>query len=267
MLRALRELNKKTHTNIQEDSILPIIGGRAHSMEEIQAIGKLGYSYAEVSLYEPAQVKVDLPQFLSLKKEYGITYLAHFPNEGDPLNLVSLRESFVPRMYKLFGLASELGITKGTFHFWIDGRWIAPDLVLQKIELILDMVAAANRVGIVLCLENLSEACADFWPAFQKIPDLRMTLDIGHAQLLTQENTSFGFIDKYFNRIAHLHVHDNRGGKSVKDDLHLPLGEGIIDYPRIFRLLQQKSYASSITMEVKPSAMTKTREEILQYFD
>jgi sugar phosphate isomerase/epimerase len=245
---------------------VPIIGGRAHSMEEIQAVGKLGYSCVEISLYDPAQVKVDIPQFLSLKKEYGLTYLAHFPNEGNPLDLANLRENFVPRMHSLFELASELGIAKGTFHFWLDSRWITPDLILQKIELILDMVAAANRVGIVLCLENLSEICTDFLPAFQRIPDLRMTLDIGHAQLLTHENTSFGFIDNHFHRIAHLHVHDNRGGKSVKDDLHLSLGEGIIDYPRIFRLLQQKSYASTITMEVKPSAMTKTREEILQYF-
>jgi sugar phosphate isomerase/epimerase len=246
---------------------VPIIGGRAHNLEDIHAIGKLGYPYAEISLYDPEQVEIDLDQFLRLKEKYGITYLAHYPNEGDPLNLVNLRESFVPKMSRLFELSVKLGIAKGTFHFWIDGRRITPDVVDQKIELILNMAAAAKRLGIVLCLENLSETHKDFMPAFQRVPDLMMTLDIGHAQLLTQENTSFGFIDHCFSRIAHLHVHDNRGGKSVKDDLHLPLGEGILDYPGIFTLLKEKAYTSTMTMEVKPPAMIKTRDEILKYMD
>jgi sugar phosphate isomerase/epimerase len=140
-------------------------------------------------------------------------------------------------------------------------------MVDKKIELMSDMVAVAKRLGIVLCLENLSETYKDFMPAFQSVPDLMMTLDIGHAQLLTRENTSFGFIDHCFSHIAHLHVHDNRGGKSVKDDLHLPLGEGVVDYPGIFTLLKEKAYTSTITMEVKSPAMIKTRDEILKYMD
>lgn len=246
---------------------MAIIGGRAHSMEEIHAVGKLGFPYAEISLYVPEQVEVDLDQLLKLKKEYDISYLAHFPNEGNPFKLENLRDSFVPRMKRLFELSIELGITKGTFHFWIDGRQIVPAMADQKIELISDMVAAAKRLGIVLCLENLSETYKDFMPAFQRIPDLMMTLDIGHAQLLTRENTSFEFIDHYFGRIAHLHAHDNRGGMSVKDDLHLPLGEGVVDYPDIFGLLKERAYNSTITLEVKPPAMMKTKDEILKYMD
>jgi sugar phosphate isomerase/epimerase len=246
---------------------VPIIGGRAHSVEEIHAIGKLGYPYAEISLYAPEQIETDLDQLLKLKNEYGITYLAHFPNESNPVDLENLRESFVPRMKRLFELSVELGITKGTFHFWLDGRWIVPGVADKKNELISDMVAVAKRLGLVLCLENLSENYKDFVPAFQSVPDLMMTLDIGHAQLLHKQNTSFGFIDHYFSRIGHLHVHDNRGGKSVKDDLHLPLGEGIVDYPGIFTLLKEKAYTSTITMEVKPPLMIKTRDEILKYMD
>jgi len=251
----------------EEDFIVPIIGGRAHSLADIHAIGNLGYPYAEISLYVPERVETDLDQLLILKEEYGITYLAHFPNEGNPLDVANLRENFVPTMTRLFELSAKLGIEKGTFHFWIDGRRIASDVISQKIELILNMAAAAKRLGIVLCLENLSETYKDFMPAFQSIPDLMMTLDIGHAQLLTQKNTSFGFIDHYFSRIAHLHVHDNLGGTSVKDDLHLPLGEGIVDYPGIFSLLKEKTYSSTITMEVKPPAMIKTKEKILKYID
>lgn len=44
----------------------------------------------------------------------------------------------------------------------------------------------------------------------------------------------------------------------MKDDLHLCLGEGSIDYPEIFRQLKDKGYHSTITMEVSPADMEKT---------
>jgi len=244
---------------------MAIIGGRAHSLEEIHAIGRLGYPYAEISINKPEQVKAEIGQLLELKRRYGINYLAHYPNEGNPVNLERLRDRFVPDMKRLFEFSAELGIEKGTFHFWLDSRWITPDAADKKIEMIMEMSKAARGMGIVLCLENLSETYGDFLRAFERVPGLMMTLDIGHAQLLAEENTSFGFIKHCFSRITHLHVHDNRGGTSVKDDLHLPLGEGIIDYKGIFTLLKENAYSSTITMEVKPSAMAGTKAEILKY--
>lgn len=246
---------------------MAIIGGRAHSIEEIHEVGRLGYPFAEISLYDPEQVKIALKELLELKQEYGITYLAHFPNEGNPVDLDNLSVRFVPRMKKLFEVSASLNITKGTFHFWIDERHIAHEAVLEKIEMMIDMVEAARNLGIELCLENLSEPYDNFMPAFNCIPDLRMTLDIGHAQLMTDKNTSFGFIENCFDRIAHIHVHDNKGGMSVKDDLHLPLGDGIVDYPGIFTLLKAKGYDSTVTMEVKPPAMAQTRNAILKYLN
>ncbi|MBN1380152.1 MAG: sugar phosphate isomerase/epimerase [Deltaproteobacteria bacterium] len=244
---------------------MAVIGGRAHTIEEVHAVGKGGYPFAEISLYDAEQVEGALNELLRLKREYGINYLAHFPNEGNPVDLDNLSRRFVPRMKRLFELCPPLGITQGTFHFWIDERYIPPEAVSGKIDMMTDMVQAAQSLGIVLCLENLSEPYHDFMPAFDRIPDLRMTLDIGHAQLMTDENTSFGFIDNCFERIGHIHVHDNRGGMSVNDDLHLPLGEGIVDYPGIFTRLKDKGYASTISMEVKPPAMSGTKEAILKY--
>jgi sugar phosphate isomerase/epimerase len=241
------------------------IGGRAHSIEQIHEVGKLGYPYVEISLSVPELIERELDELLEVKNQYGLSYLAHYPNEGNPVDVVNLRNRFLPRMQRLFELSSSVGVEKGTFHFWLDERRMTQDIVLQKIELIAEMVASAKSRGIVLCLENLSEPYPNFIPAFDYVPDLRMTLDIGHAQLLTEENTSFGFILNCFDRIQHIHVHDNKGGASHKDDLHLPLGEGIVDYPRIFSLLKEKGYASTVTMEVKPSEMAGTKAEILKY--
>src|SRR5512136_1947677 len=89
-----------------------IIGGRAHSIEQIHELGKLGYPFAEISLYIPKDVERDLAELLRLKGRYGITYLAHYPNEDDAFDAKILEERFVPRMKRLFELSRALGITK-----------------------------------------------------------------------------------------------------------------------------------------------------------
>ncbi len=241
-----------------------IIGGRAHSIEQIHELGRIGYPFAEISLYVPEDVERNLDELLRLKALYGITYLAHYPNEDDAFDAKILEERFVPRMKRLLELSRGLGITKGTFHFWMDQRFISREVSTRKIELAAEMVSSAKHAGVILFVENLSERSYHFMPMFHRIPDLKMTLDIGHGQLLSRENTSFGFIENCFPRIAHVHVHDNHGGRSPKDDIHLSLGEGAVDYRRILSLLQEKGYNSTVSMEVKLSDMDKTREEIIR---
>jgi sugar phosphate isomerase/epimerase len=238
------------------------IGGRAHTIEELLEVGKLGYPFVEISLDDPATVAGWIPQLLEIKDTYGISFLAHYPNEDNPFDVKELRSKFLPRIKALMVLSRQLGITKATLHFWIDQRWAPAELIPGKLELLSRIVDYGNEYGITVCIENLSERTESFGPAFDAIPDLRMTLDIGHAQLLSQQNTSFRFIEDHISRIVHLHVHDNRGGTSVKDDLHLPLGDGIVDYSAIIASLIKRGYDSTIAMEVKPRDMSRTRKAL-----
>lgn len=238
------------------------IGGRAHTIEELLDVGKLGYPFVEISLNDPETVTGWIPQLLEIKGKYDLSFLAHYPNEDNPLDVNVLQNKFLPRIRTLMDLSRRLDITKATIHFWIDQRWLPVNLIPGKLELLSRIVDYGNEYGITVCMENLSERAESFGPAFEAIPDLRMTLDIGHAQLLATQNTSFRFIEDHFSRIAHLHVHDNRGGTSVKDDLHLPLGEGIVDYTAIIKSLIEKGYDSTITMEVKPGDMSRTKKSL-----
>ncbi len=242
-----------------------IIGGRAHNLAQIHEVGRLGYPYAEISLNDPDEVEQQIPELLRLKDTYGISFLAHYPNEDNPFDAGVLRRQFLPKIKRLLELSHRLDISKGTIHFWIDRRWAPPGLIPEKIVLLGEMAAYAEDQGTVLCIENLTERYDSFMDAFDAVEALRMTLDIGHAQLLSRENTSFRFIEHVFEKIAHVHVHDNRGGTSVKDDLHLALGEGIVDYPAILSRLKERGYSSTITMEVKPVDMPRTREALDRY--
>ncbi|MFY9112253.1 MAG: sugar phosphate isomerase/epimerase [Bacteriovoracaceae bacterium] len=242
-----------------------VIGGRAHNLEQVREVSAQGYPFAEMSLYDPKEVESMLAELVRIREQTGTAYIAHYPNEDNPFDIAVLRERFFPRLKRLVDLSRELGISKGTIHFWMDVRWARPDLIAGKIDLLGEMVDFAEARGITLCIENLSERVESFQKAFDEIPSLRMTLDIGHGQLLSRQNTSFAFIRHAFEKIAHIHVHDNRGGTSVKDDLHLALGEGIIDYPGILKALGDKGYDSTITMEVKPGDMKKSREVLERY--
>jgi len=238
------------------------IGGRAHTIEEIHEVGRLGYPFVEISLDDPKAVADQLPGLLEMKEAYGISYLAHYPNEDNPFDVSVLKDRFVPRINALIDLSRQLDIDKATMHFWIDQRWAPQELVPRKLDLLSEIVGYGAKYGITICIENLSERSESFHVAFEAIPELRMTLDIGHAQLLSKENTSHRFIEHHFSRIEHVHVHDNRGGTSVKDDLHLALGDGIVDYPTIISELMSKGYDSTITMEVKPLDMPRTKQAL-----
>lgn len=239
-----------------------IIGGRAHNLDETIAVSKLGFPFIEISLNDPETVSGWIPRLLEIKDKLNISFLAHYPNEDNPFDVAILRDKFLPRIKSLMEISKQLDINKATLHFWIDKRWAPAYLIRKKLEILSCIVAYGTDFGITVCLENLSERTDSFAPAFDAIPGLRMTLDIGHAQLLAKQNTSFRFIEELFARIAHIHVHDNRGGTSVKDDLHLALGEGIVDYKAIIKSVVGKGYDSTMTMEVKIKDLLQTKQTL-----
>jgi hypothetical protein len=63
----------------------------------------------------------------------------------------------------------------------------------------------ASGSGIAVCLENLSENVVHLTQVLATIPELYLTLDLGQAELLSKENTSFGFLTHCPERIRHLH--------------------------------------------------------------
>ena len=62
---------------------------------------------------------------------------------------------------------------------------------------------------------------------------------------------SHEFLERFPERIEHVHMHDNRGGRSHLDDVHLPPGEGIIEFDSIFRKLRRIGYTGRVTLELK----------------
>ena len=123
----------------------------------------------------------------------------------------------------------------------------------RNADAIAELCGVAAARDIKLMVENIDRGFArvnDFTEIFERAPDAGFHLDVAHANLrlgLGQSNQTPEFLDAFSDRLAHVHVSDNRGGEG---DLHLPLGAGNIDWRSAIRALKQAGYDGTVTLEV-----------------
>lgn len=242
-------------------------GARAHSLDDIEFLAEADFEFAEIDWKDPRLVSQRLAELAILRDKYSIIYLAHGPNERSPFALDEIVEVMGPTVCQLLALAPELGITLHTQHLWLDPRFISAEAIARKLDLLETWMEHAARAGVTLCIENLSEHADHFAPAFQRLPELCMTLDLGHGEILSQPNAAFDFIARFPERIRHVHLHDNRGGNEVKDDLHLPIGQGRIDFAAILHELRTAGYDGGFSFEMKLEHVEQGRDVIRELWD
>ena len=228
------------------------LGATARSFEDVFFLNRIGLQFAEIAIVDPDAFDEKISSYRATMERTGIYYLCHGPREGDPNDIHNLENGYLPKLFKIFSIMPKLDMSVLTIHFWLDKRFIKKETLTHKIDMLRRITERADCFGIKICLENMSERVEDLSTVFKKIPMLNMTLDLGHAQLLSAENTSYGFMDQFPERIQHIHIHDNHGGNSPADDLHLPVGQGSIDFLSLFHHLDRISYEGTMTLELKP---------------
>lgn len=110
----------------------------------------------------------------------------------------------------------------------------------------------ALKRNITLLVENTYEKNLDlFEKIFADFPRILLTLDLGHLHCFAKDNPEI-WIDKFREKIAHFHIHDN----DLEEDLHLSLGRGKIPYKGLMKELPAQS---SITLE---TPLSEIRENV-----
>lgn len=229
-------------------------------LKEIEEIGELGFDYVELTMdlpeASPKKVLTQKKPILSLLNRYRMGITGHLPTFVLTSDLYdSLRQASVQENLEAIEVAAELGIQKLVLHpgyitglgkFVLD---MAKGYGLKSIETILKK---ANSLNMTLCVENMFPQASfltqphEFHDLFESFPEILLALDIGHANLGQDRNKAIEFIHRYGHRIGHIHANDNFG----KEDNHLPIGAGLIDFEKIIKALKQTPYDETLTVEV-----------------
>lgn len=229
-------------------------------LAEIEEIGAMGFDYVELTMDPPeATPQKILAQKRSIKEilhRFSMGMMGHLPTFVWTSDLYeSFRKVSLQENVSALEAGAELGIQKMVLHPGLItglGKLLldrARGYALEAIEAILKR---ANQLGVTLCLENMFPQAhfltqpAEFQSVFEAFPETRLTLDIGHANLGGGKNRSSEFIQRFGVRIGHVHANDNFG----KEDSHLPIGAGIIDFEKILRELKEARYDDTLTLEV-----------------
>jgi sugar phosphate isomerase/epimerase len=230
-------------------------------LEEIDAIAGLGFDYLELTMDAPrAHHEIIARQEKEIRKaldHHGMKLVCHLPSFVSTADLTGgIRKASLREILDSLRVAARLRPLKVVLHpSFIVGLGV---LVMKKslqyaMESLDAIVELSDELGLVLCLENLFPRAHSamephhFVELFDRFPSLRLTLDTGHAHIEDPGGRrAVDFIHRFPDRLGHVHVSDNFG----KEDNHLPVGAGTVDFPRFLKALKSVDYNDTITLEI-----------------
>jgi len=248
---------------------------------ELEAISKLKFDYLELTMEPPqahylivSQQKEALLKALDRLKMGLICHLPSFVNTADLTE--SLRDASLQELLKSLQVAAELRSSKVVLHpSYFGGLSLfvmdkARQYAMKGLKTIVEM---ADDLDLTLCIENMFPSVHslmepdDFVDIFDRFPTLKMTLDTGHAHIGDKGGRRcVAFIEKYPDRIEHIHASDNFG----KEDNHIPVSTGTVNFPEIIKALKGIGYDKTITLEIFSSDrdyVRISRDKLAAMFD
>lgn len=190
-----------------------------------------------------------------LAASHGLKYTVHSPFAD--INIASpskpLLNAMLKRLRKSIAHASALncqvwvfhsGVKTGVSMFYPGMSWI------QNTRSIRSLYEFASDHGLKTAVENtpqqyqfLMTSVEEFKRFYNEVDeDVGMVLDIAHAHINGQIEP---FLTAFADKIVHMHAHDNNG----KDDQHLGIGHGNIDWKKVAALIKKISYGGVIIVE------------------
>ena len=230
-------------------------------LAEIDDFAALEMDYLELAL-DPPQAHFSLirRQQQSIRRalrQHTMGLVCHLPTFVYTADLSpAIRNASIQETLASLEIAADLEAEKVVLHpGYIGGLGVhvmaqALALAMESLEI---FVRRSERLGIIMCIENMFPKYRpfvtpdDFQPVFEAFPQLRFTLDTGHAHIGDEKGgRALAFIARHGQRLGHLHVSDNSG----QADEHLPVGQGTIGFKALVRALVHSGYDDTLTLEV-----------------
>jgi sugar phosphate isomerase/epimerase len=231
------------------------------TLQEIQRIASLGFDFLELTLDAPlahfSVIREQRDAILDLLSNRGLGLVCHLPTFVYTADLTqSIRQASLQEMLGSLETAAELQAEKVVLHpghiggLGVFVMELARGYAMHSLERI---YSRSMELSVTLCLENMFPRYLsfvepeDFRTVFDTFPELKLTLDTGHANIDdTGKDRCLRFIELFGPRLGHIHMSDN-GGK--KDD-HQPVGQGTVPFARIIQALKRLCYDGTVTLEI-----------------
>lgn len=229
--------------------------------DEIRSIAALGFDYLELAMDPPEAhytlIRQQKDEILNTLSEHSLGLVCHLPTFVYTADLTeSIRKASLEEMLHSLEVISDLGSPKTVLHPSIVsglGEFVKDTVREYSLEALNTIMEKARSLGIRLCFENMFPRYGafaepdEFAEIFERFPDLRMTLDTGHAHIGNKQGSrNIKFIRRFPDRIAHIHISDNSG----KQDDHLAIGKGTINFREIIKELVKAGYDETVTFEI-----------------
>jgi len=239
---------------------------------EIGRFKRLGFDYAEIGIEEPnatprilMEQKDEILTALVSKGMFAVGHTAYWVGFGSSHEHV--RKGWVREAKDMIRVASQLRIALLNFHFHsrlglVGGTESSREVFLQNFaNSMTELTEFAGQNRVELMLENIPpgighplESIVFFSQVMSAVPALKFHFDVGHAFIENRMKGVKEYLDKFNDRLVHIHIHDNHG----KQDEHLPLGNGKIDFRQVVKLLRGYNYDKTVTFEVFTSLRDAT---------
>lgn len=211
--------------------------------------------------------------------ECGAALSFHVPFKAGVSELIPhIRKANIKYLLGCIETAAAMDVRLVTFHlgmfYWFPVEQSTRRKAIERFaEYIAGPLQACRDSNVVLAMENvvplpqwsdfrhLGDSIADFTHIFDMVDSecLGLCLDTGHAHLgdgVTE------FIDALGGRFVNVHIHDNTG----KDDEHLMLGEGTIDWYSAAAAFQRVGFRGPFISECRNADPVQVAAHLEEFF-
>jgi sugar phosphate isomerase/epimerase len=207
-------------------------------------------------------------ELTDIGESYNLKYSVHAPIAD--INIASpskpILKAIIKRLQKSLANANALGAYMWIFHPGLEtgiSMFYPGDAWIQNLKTAQLLHKTAKDYGVKVAIENVPEpypflmkSVEHFQKFYEEVKeDVGLALDIGHANLNGQIEL---FLENFSDRITHIHAHDNDG----KEDQHLGIGYGTVNWEKIAKLLKGISYSKTVVVESTehvPESLQKLR--------
>lgn len=219
---------------------------------EIESFAEMGFDFVEIAVEGPCSLpeelverKKEIKDLLSGNNIFAITHMPWYFEIGHPYR--SIRRAFLKETFKIIDATAQLELELLGVHI-LPPRGLYRYKLEYNLAALREVLKYSRNHGITPCIENLEPGAfsvEDFKTIFAVLPEAKLLLDIGHANVGGEGEAVFHFIHRFSDRLGHVHAHDNDGSA----DQHLPIGAGSIEWEKVAQALR-KAYDGTITLEI-----------------